>query len=148
MITRRGTLCPLAVNITSLSSFGAKGDFVGSSTQFQQIWKSIQLVARTASAVLIRGETGTGKELVAKAIHEGSPRSGGPYVKVNCAAIPAGLLESELFGHERGAFTGALTQTTGRFQLAHTGNAISRRNRRLAARTATQAFASSAGTGV
>ena len=110
-----------AVVITSPSSFGAKGDLVGSGTALQQIWKSIQLVAPTNSAVLIRGETVTGKELVAKAIHEGSTRSGGPYIKVNCAAIPAGLLESELFGHERGAFTGALTQTTGRFQLAHTG---------------------------
>jgi formate hydrogenlyase transcriptional activator len=79
------------------------------------------MVAGTGSAVLIHGETGTGKELVAKAIHEQSLRRRGPYVRVNCAAIPAGLLESELFGHERGAFTGALTQTCGRFQLAHTG---------------------------
>jgi formate hydrogenlyase transcriptional activator len=70
---------------------------------------------------LIHGETGTGKELVAKAIHEESLRRRGPYVRVNCAAIPTGLLESELFGHERGAFTGALTRTVGRFQLAHTG---------------------------
>jgi len=79
------------------------------------------MVARTDSAVLIHGETGTGKEHVAKAIHEESFRKCGPYVKLSCSAMPSGLLENELFGHERGAFTGASTQTIGRFQHAHTG---------------------------
>jgi len=79
------------------------------------------MVAPTQTTVMIQGETGTGKELIARAIHEESHRRGSPYVKVNCAAIPAGLLESELFGHERGAFTGACTQTTGRFQMADQG---------------------------
>jgi formate hydrogenlyase transcriptional activator len=99
----------------------SKGEMIGSSHAFRCVWNLVQMVARTDSAVLIHGETGTGKELVANAIHEESSRKRGPYVRVNCAAIPAGLLESELFGHERGAFTGALAQTTGRFQLAHTG---------------------------
>ena len=99
----------------------SKGEMIGSSRALRSVWSLLQMVARTDSAVLIHGETGTGKELVAKAIHEESSRMRGPYVRVNCAAIPAGLLESELFGHERGAFTGALTQTLGRFQLAHTG---------------------------
>ena len=99
----------------------SKREMIGSSRAFRCVWNLVQMVAQTDSAVLIHGETGTGKELVAKAIHEESSRKRGPYVCVNCAAIPAGLLESELFGHERGAFTGALAQTTGRFQLAHTG---------------------------
>jgi formate hydrogenlyase transcriptional activator len=99
----------------------SEGELIGSRTGLRHVWNSVQLVARTDSGVLIHGETGTGKELIAKAIHEGSNRRSGPFVKVNCAAMPGGLLESELFGHERGAFTGAWTQTTGRFQLADGG---------------------------
>jgi formate hydrogenlyase transcriptional activator len=110
-----------AIGIIPMSASGAKNELIGWSQGLREIWDAVQLVARTDAAVLIQGETGTGKELVAKAIHEESLRRRGPYVKVNCAAMPGGLLESELFGHERGAFTGALTQTTGRFQLAHTG---------------------------
>jgi formate hydrogenlyase transcriptional activator len=97
------------------------GNMVGESPAFQTVLKSIQVVAPTDATVLIEGETGTGKELVARALHELSGRSGKSFVKVNCAAIPAGLLESELFGHEKGAFTGAIAQKLGRFELAHQG---------------------------
>src|SRR3984957_1497961 len=110
-----------AISIIPPDPSGPKSELIGSSQGLRNVWNSLQMVAPTDSAVLIQGETGTGKELVANAIHEQSLRKRGPYVKLNCAAMPAGLLESELFGHERGAFTGALTQTTGRFQLAHTG---------------------------
>jgi len=97
------------------------GNMVGSGPAFQSVLKSVQIVAPTDATVLILGETGTGKELVARAIHELSGRSKGSFVKVNCAAIPASLLESELFGHEKGSFTGAVAQKIGRFELAHHG---------------------------
>jgi formate hydrogenlyase transcriptional activator len=94
---------------------------VGESQRFQAILRAVQVVAPTDATVLIHGETGTGKELVARAIHDQSSRSRKPFIKVNCAAIPATLLESELFGHEKGAFTGAFMQKPGRFELAHQG---------------------------
>jgi formate hydrogenlyase transcriptional activator len=97
------------------------GNMVGGSVAFESVLKSVQIVAPTDSTVLILGETGTGKELVARAIHELSGRGKGTFVKVNCAAIPASLLESELFGHEKGSFTGAVAQRLGRFELAHNG---------------------------
>src|SRR5258707_15200040 len=81
----------------------------------------VETVARMPSPVLILGETGTGKELIARAIHKLSARHDGPFVSANCASIPAGLLESELFGHEKGAFTGAVARTVGRFELADKG---------------------------
>jgi len=96
-------------------------EIVGESPSLRAVLKQVETVAPTDSAVLIQGETGTGKELIARAIHNLSPRREHTFVKVNCAAIPAGLLESELFGHERGAFTGAIAQRIGRFELAHGG---------------------------
>jgi formate hydrogenlyase transcriptional activator len=97
------------------------GDIVGQSPALCAVLKHVATVSPTDSTVLIRGETGTGKELIARAVHDGSPRSARTFVKLNCAAIPTGLLESELFGHEKGAFTGAVTQKVGRFELANQG---------------------------
>jgi formate hydrogenlyase transcriptional activator len=94
---------------------------IGTSQSLASVMSQIGVVAPTTSTVLIQGETGTGKELIAQAIHNLSPRRNAPFIKLNCGAIPAGLIESELFGHERGAFTGALTQRTGRFEVANGG---------------------------
>jgi PAS domain S-box-containing protein len=96
-------------------------ELIGSSSSLKKVLKNVERVAPTDSTVLITGETGTGKELIARAIHNLSPRKNKPLVKVNCAAIPAGLIESELFGHEKGAFTGALTKKMGRFEVADKG---------------------------
>jgi formate hydrogenlyase transcriptional activator len=96
-------------------------DIVGRSDALRRVLKQVETVAPTGSTVLIRGETGTGKELIARALHDLSPRRERTFVKLNCAAIPTGLLESELFGHEKGAFTGAISQKVGRFELAHCG---------------------------
>ena len=96
-------------------------EIVGHSPAFQQVLNLVGAIAKSDSVTLIQGETGTGKEVIAQAIHQQSSRSQGPFVKLNCAAIPGPLLESELFGHERGAYTGACTQTKGRFQMADRG---------------------------
>ncbi len=96
-------------------------EMIGSSSGMLRALNSVNMVAPTDSAVLIQGETGTGKELIARAVHDQSPRRHDPFVTLNCAAIPSGLLESELFGHERGAYTGALNSAVGRFQMAHQG---------------------------
>jgi formate hydrogenlyase transcriptional activator len=96
-------------------------DIIGHSPAFQNVLNQVGIIAKSDSVTLIQGETGTGKEVIARAIHNQSLRSRGPFVKLNCAAIPAALLESELFGHERGAFTGAVAQTVGRFQQADHG---------------------------
>ena len=107
---------------------GAQGDrdgqfdqIVGKSSTLEAVLREVERVAPTGATVLVQGETGTGKELIAKAIHNISPRYDRPFVKVNCAAIPLDLLESELFGHEKGAFTGAIAQKIGRFDLADKG---------------------------
>jgi len=99
-------------NITSI---------IGNSNKMREVFRMISQVSRSNATVLIRGESGTGKELVANAIHYNSLRAGKPFVKINCAAIPANLVESELFGHEKGAFTGAIRQKQGKFELAHKG---------------------------
>jgi transcriptional regulator with GAF, ATPase, and Fis domain len=100
---------------------GSLPRIVGNSAALQRVLGLVRIVAPTDATVLINGETGTGKELIAEAVHNCSERSRGPFVKVNCAAIPAGLLESELFGHERGAFTGAVARGIGRFERANRG---------------------------
>jgi formate hydrogenlyase transcriptional activator len=99
----------------------SENELIGSSPGMRRALSEVRIVAPTDSAVLIQGETGTGKELIAKAVHDQSSRKHAPFVTLNCAAIPSGLMESELFGHERGAYTGALNSAIGRFQLAHQG---------------------------
>jgi formate hydrogenlyase transcriptional activator len=96
-------------------------EMVGASAALKRVLRQAEVVAPTDATVLILGETGTGKELVARAVHRMSPRKNLPFITLNCAAIPTGLLESELFGYERGAFTGALQQKIGRFEMAHRG---------------------------
>jgi formate hydrogenlyase transcriptional activator len=96
-------------------------DLIGSSPKFRALMTDVERIAPVDSAVLIHGETGTGKEVIARAIHEASPRRHNRFIALNCAAIPSALLESELFGHEKGAFTGACAQTRGRFQMADGG---------------------------
>jgi formate hydrogenlyase transcriptional activator len=118
-----GEETPLAND--KLDNNGLSGSFspriVGNSAPLRRALGLARTVAPTDATVLINGETGTGKELIAEAIHQGSNRSAGPFVKVNCAAIPASLLESELFGHERGAYTGAIARGIGRFERANHG---------------------------
>jgi DNA-binding NtrC family response regulator len=104
-----------------LRDYGVFGKLVGSSQAMRQVYNIIEQVASTSVSVLITGESGTGKEVVAGTIHHLSPRSGQPFVAINCSAIPESLMESELFGHERGAFTGAVSRREGCFEMAHGG---------------------------
>jgi len=122
---RKGRQAMHALNVVQMESRICSDlpfeEIVGKSEALLRVLREIERVAPTDSTVLIYGETGTGKELIARAIHNLSARKSGAFVKLNCAAIPTGLLESELFGHERGAFTGAVTQRSGRFELADRG---------------------------
>ena len=104
-----------------IDSRNIENDIVGHSPAFVSVLNQVGMIAKSDSVTLIQGETGTGKEVIARAVHDQSLRNRGPFVKLNCAAIPGALLESELFGHERGAFTGAIAQTMGRFQQADNG---------------------------
>jgi len=116
--------------VAAVARFGSAGQdanprrfeqIIGSSPALESVLEQVERVAPTDSTVLVQGETGTGKELIARAIHNLSSRCGRPFIKLNCAAIPFDLLESELFGHEKGAFTGAIAQKIGRFELADKG---------------------------
>jgi len=100
------------------------GNMVGKTKVMEELFEMVESVAQSRSTVLINGESGTGKELVARAVHHNSPRADRPFIKLNCAALPQDLIESELFGHEKGAFTGAVKQTKGRFELADTGTLL------------------------
>ncbi len=106
---------------TELETSHSFGEIIGKSEKMQHLFTQIQTAAAGDITVLIQGESGTGKELVAKSIHDNSQRKAGPFVAINCAAIPAELIENELFGHERGAFTGANEQQIGKFEHTHTG---------------------------
>jgi DNA-binding NtrC family response regulator len=121
---QRGTEVELEVTRRKLRDSGMLGSLVGSSKKMQEIFRLIELVSPSTAAVLITGESGTGKELVARTAHELSPRKGKPFVAINCAAIPETLIESEIFGHEKGAFTGALERRAGCFELAEGGTLL------------------------
>ena len=121
---QRGTQRELEVAKRQLRDKGELGSLVGASRPMQEVFRLIELVAPSTASVLITGESGTGKELVARTIHELSPRNGKPFVPINCAAIPDTLIESEIFGHEKGAFTGALERRTGCFELAEGGTLL------------------------
>ena len=121
---QRGTERELEVTRRKLRDAGVLGSLVGTSKKMQEIFRLIEMVAPSTASVLITGESGTGKEMVARTIHDLSSRKGKPFVAINCAAIPESLIESEIFGHEKGAFTGALERRTGCFELAEGGTLL------------------------
>src|SRR5450432_4622905 len=119
-----GTRIELEVTRRKLRDAGSLGSLIGPSKKMQEIFRLTELVAPSTASVLITGASGTGKELVARTIHELSPRRSRPFVAINCAAIPETLMESEIFGHEKGAFTGAMERRTGCFELAEGGTLL------------------------
>jgi len=121
---QRGTEVELEVTRRKLRDTGLLGSLVGSSKKMQEIFRLVEMVAPSTASVLITGESGTGKELVARTIHNLSPRKTKPFVAINCSAIPETLIESEIFGHEKGAFTGALERRAGCFELAEEGTLL------------------------
>ncbi|MGE0406896.1 MAG: sigma-54-dependent transcriptional regulator, partial [Candidatus Korobacteraceae bacterium] len=121
---QQGTERELEVTRRTLRDKGVLGSLVGSSKRMQEIFRLIEMVAPSTASVLITGESGTGKEVAARTIHELSPRRPKPFVAINCAAIPETLIESEIFGHEKGAFTGALERRIGCFELAEGGTLL------------------------
>lgn len=120
-LEQKRTLKQVELLKSQLKQYGAFGEMVGVSRQMQEVYRLIELVAPSTASVLITGESGTGKELVARTIHQLSSRKEGPFIAINCSAIPETLMESEIFGHERGAFTGALERRQGCFELANDG---------------------------
>ena len=126
-----------------LTTQGVFRKLTGRTKGMQEVFFLIRQAGPTRANILITGESGTGKDLVARAIHEASPRQDGPFVALNCAALPETLIESELFGHEKGAFTGALNRRAGCFELAHEGTLFLDRNRRYADRLTSETPASS-----
>jgi DNA-binding NtrC family response regulator len=121
---QRGTTLELEATRRKLRDTGVLGTMVGSSPAMQEIFRLVEMVAPSTASVLITGESGTGKEMVARTIHDLSPRKNKPFVAINCSAIPETLIESEIFGHEKGAFTGALERRAGCFELAEEGTLL------------------------
>jgi DNA-binding NtrC family response regulator len=124
VLERKRTLDEVELLKAQLRQYGSFGDLVGISRQMQEVYRLIEMVAPSTASVLITGESGTGKEMVARAIHSLSKRKTGPFIAINCSAIPETLMESEIFGHEKGAFTGALERRLGCFELANGGTIL------------------------
>ncbi len=123
-LEHKRTLNEVELLKAQLRQYGSFGELVGTSRQMQEVYRLIELVAPSTASVLITGESGTGKEVVARTIHNLSRRSDGPFIAINCSAIPETLMESEIFGHEKGAFTGALERRLGCFELANGGTIL------------------------